>query len=156
MALDSMLGTNAVSAVLNNVEDPKCVLREIKKSILLKDKEATHQSSIQHQSVRLATGTNWLRIWETARDRGPYWSRTVQTFFKVLTFPLFADRVCYKCSQVIPSKSTYIEHLINFHCSSNINLDSLISELNSDSDLTTETLHSIKVIVSSHYVFQAH
>ena len=108
-------------------------------------------NSTQHQSVRLARGINWLRIWETVRDRGPYWSRTAQTFFKVLTFPLFEDRVCQKCSQAIPSKSTYIEHLINSHCSSDINLDNLISELNSDSDLTTETLHSIRVIVSSHH-----
>ena len=37
MALDSMLGTNAVLAILNNVEDPKCMFKEIKKSVLLKD-----------------------------------------------------------------------------------------------------------------------
>ena len=41
MALDSMTGTNAISAVLNNVENPKCLFREIKKSILLKDKAVT-------------------------------------------------------------------------------------------------------------------
>ena len=50
IALDSKLGTNAVSITLNNVEDPKGMLKEIKGSIVLKDKALTHQSSVQHQS----------------------------------------------------------------------------------------------------------
>ena len=76
--------------------------------------------------VKLAIKINWLRIWEAARDRGPYWSRAAQP----LTFPLFGDRVCRKCLQAIPIELTYIEHLIDSHCPSNLNLDSLISELN--------------------------
>ena len=60
IALDSKLGTDSVSVILNNVDDPKPLLKEVKNSILLKDKRLTHQTSTQHQSVRLATGINWL------------------------------------------------------------------------------------------------
>ena len=129
IALDSKLGTDSVSVVLNNVDDPKLLLKEVKNSVLLKDKRLTHQTSAQHQSVRLAIGINWLRFWEAARDRGPYRSRTAQSFFKLLTSPIFEDHVCLKCSQAIPTESTYIEHLIDSH-NINVNLDNLISELN--------------------------
>ena len=103
IALDSKLGTDSVSVILNNVDDSKPLFKEVKNSILLKDKILTHQTSAQHQSVRLATGINWLHFWVAARDRGPYWSRTAQSFFKLLTTPIFEDRVFLKCSQAIPT-----------------------------------------------------
>ena len=128
--IDSKLGTDSISVILNNIDDLKPLLKEVKNSILLKDKKLTRQTSAQHQSVRLTTGINWLRTWEAARDvRDPYWSRTAQSFFKLLTSPIFEDCVCLKCSQAIPTESTYIEHLIDSH-NINVNVDNLISELN--------------------------
>ena len=79
VALDSKLGTDSVSVILNNVDDPKPLHKEVKNSILLKDKRITRKTSPQHQSVRLATRINWLRIWGAARNRGP-WSKTAQSF----------------------------------------------------------------------------
>ena len=108
-------------------------------------------ASARHQSVRLATGINWLRFWEAVRNRVPYWSRTAQSFFKLLTSPVFEDRVCLKCSQAIPTESTYIEHLVDSH-NINVHLDNLISELNVNSatEFSTQTFHSMKIIVSGH------
>ena len=153
LSFDSKVGTQSVATLLNNTDHLKAMLKETKKEILLKDKARTHQEAAQHQLVRLTVDINWLRIWEAVRDRGRYWSRIFQSFFKILTSPLFGDRLCRICSTVIPAESSYFEHLVSSHCQKHTNLSpsSLLLKLNSDSDLTTETFHLIKVVVSCHY-----
>ena len=153
LSFDSKVGTQSVATLLNNTDHLKAMLKETKKEILLKDKARTHQEAAQHQLVRLTVDINWLRIWEAVRDRGRYWSRIFQSFFKILTSPLFGDRLCRICSTVIPAESSYFEHLVNSHCQKHTNLSpsSLLLKLNSDSDLTTETFHLIKVVISCHY-----
>ena len=48
-------------------------------------------------SVSLASEINWIRVWEAARDRGPFWTKISQSFYKQLTKPLFGERNCHKC-----------------------------------------------------------
>ena len=99
--------------------------------------KTTHSSSRLH-SVKLASNVNWLHVWETGRDKGPYWTRITQSFFKVLTYPLFGELCCPKCSTTISSETSYCEHLMEYHCPSCTleSLNKLLSELNSESELT--------------------
>ena len=53
----------------------------------------------------LSTSAGWLCVWETARDKGPYWTRiSITQSFKVLTYPLFRERCCSNCSTTIATK----------------------------------------------------
>ncbi len=134
----------------------------LEKSILMSRKaswgepERVHLSHLEaetHSSTSLASRVNWLRIWEAARDRGPYWTTIAQSFYRLLTTPLFGDRTCWKCSDVIPPSLSFIDHLTSSHCINSIDLNDLLSTLSSDSDLShslSHPFHCMKVIVSSY------
>ena len=100
--LDSKLGTNATASILSNIEDPKALLRKAKQAIIKQDNKLRLQVAAKHQSVKLALNINWLRVWENARDKGPYWTRITQSFFKVLT----------PCSEIGAAQS--VAPLLNF------------------------------------------
>ena len=130
--LDSKIGTQSIATILNTKDHSNTLLKGIKKDIMIKDKEQTLQEVALHPSVKLAANINWLYIWDAVRDRGPYWSRITQSFFKILTRPLFGNRQCYVCSTEIPINTTYFEHLVHSHCQ-NQNQSKLLSELKSNS-----------------------
>ena len=109
--LDSKLGTNATASILCNTDDPKVHFRKAIKAILDQDNRLKLQHATQYQSVKLASNINWLCVWETARDK-----RSTQSFLKVLTYPLFGERCCPKCSTTILSETSYSEHLVEHHC----------------------------------------
>ena len=89
-----------------------------------------HQTSAQHLSVRLAVRRNRT---EVPTD----YNIIAQMLFKLLTLPLFEDAI--KCSQA---------ELTTPQCYT------LISELNSNSELITKKVRSS--IVSSHYILWNH
>ena len=76
--LDSCLGTSTTATILNRVESATSALAEAKNTIRSKDRNNTVQDAGSHESTSLASQVNWLRVWEAARDRGPYWTRTTQ------------------------------------------------------------------------------
>ncbi len=154
MSLNSKLGTQSVATIHNSSELSPSLLNEIKKSIQSKDWARTLLEASQHLSVSFVANINWLRIWDAVRDRGPYWSKITPSFFRVLTFPLFGDRLCRVCSTEIPEDICYYEHLVNSHCQNlpELNPDTITSELNLNLELSTSTLHLMKVIISSNCI----
>ena len=137
--LDSKLNVNTIPNILNNIDDPRSELKDLEEMILKSGKTLTYEESLNHQSVKLACNINWLRVWESARDKGPYWTRTAQSF--------------YVCSTEVPRELSYIEHLVSSHCDgSTLSLDYLLSNLESlsDVDLIDQAFHAMKVIVSAH------
>ena len=151
--LDSKLKVNTIPNILNNIDDPRSELKDLEEMILKSGKTLTYEESLNHQSVKLACNINWLRVWESARDKGPYWTRTAQSFYRILTSPLFGDRICRVCSTEVPRELSYIEHLVSSHCDgSTLSLDYLLSNLESlsDVDLINQAFHAMKVIVSAH------
>ncbi len=150
MSLGSKLSTQSVATILNSSELSPSLLNEIKKSIQSKDWART----LLDLSVRFVANINWLRIWDAVRDRGPYWSKVTQSFFRVLTFPLFGDRLCHVCSTEIPEDICYYEHLVNSHCQNHpeLNPDTIPSELRLNPELSTSTLHLMTVIISSNCI----
>ena len=151
--LDSKLKVNTIPNILNNIDDPRSELKDLEEMILKSGKTLTYEESLNHQSVKLACNINWLRVWEPARDKGPYWTRTAQSFYRILTSPLFGDRICRVCSTEVPRELSYIELLVSSHCvGSTLSLDYLLSNLESlsDVDLIDQAFHAMKVIVSAH------
>ena len=49
LSLDSKVGTQSVTTLLNNTAHLKAMLKETKKEVLLKDEARTHQEAAQHQ-----------------------------------------------------------------------------------------------------------
>ena len=145
--LDSLLGTYATAHVLSNLETVEVAVKSQTKSIKVADSAAVLEDAENHQSVRLAKEVNWLKVWDAARDRGRFWTGIVQSFFKLLTTPLFGERVCLKCNSAIPPDTTFIEHFSSTHITTSISLDSLMSDLSSNSELTTNILHCMKSFV---------
>ena len=98
------------------------------------------------QSNLLSTSAAWLRVWETAQDKGPYWTRiSITQSFKVLIFPLFRERCCPNCSTTIPSDISHCEHLVDYHCPSWTceRLNKLLSELDSEFELTLQSFQLV-------------
>ena len=69
-----------------------------------------------------------------------------------ISHPLFGERCCPKCSTTIPSETSYSEHLVEHHCPSCTleSLKKLLSELNSESELTFQSFHFMKIVISCH------
>ncbi len=147
--LDSCLGTAATAAILNQADSAMSALSGAKNAILVKDRSLIHQEE-SHQSTLLASHVNLLRVWEAARDLGPYWTTVTQSFYRLLTTPIFGNRICWKCSnQTLPSLC-FVEHLaiVSAHCTNSIGLDGLLSTPDSESDLShslSNPFHCIKV-----------
>ena len=94
--LDSTLGTKSTAYILNNTDMVEAAVKTQLKSIKSADMSSTLKNAENHQSVKLAKDINWLKIWEAARDRGQFWTGIVQSFYKLLTTPVFGDRICWK------------------------------------------------------------
>ena len=87
------------------------------------------EETVKHQSVTLASEMNWLRLWEAARDKGPYWTNIAQSFYRLLTRPLFGDRVCDKCESIITEDISYFTHLTQTHTPSTADIPNLLTDL---------------------------
>ena len=102
-----------------------------------------------HQSVSLAKDVNWLRVWEAARDRGQYWTNIFQSFFKLMTTPLFSDRHCRICDCSIPDDTGFFTHLVQNHVPRSVVIADLLADLRSqDSDPNSNSFHIMKSVVS--------
>ena len=98
--------------------------------------------------VNLASSINWLRVWEAARDRGPYWSYIAQSFYRILTRPLFGDRSCATCGSHIPESVSSFQHLTETHAPDTLNVPNLLADLlSSDSKPVSTSFHCMKSLV---------
>ena len=151
--LDSCLGSDATACILNDPDNAKASFNNLKKTILECDKILISQDVNNHQSVSLAKKVNWLRVWESARDKGQFWTKIAQSFYKVLTTPLFQDRQCWLCNNVLPPDMGFIAHLGNGDATYESSLNTLLTELSSNSELTSHSFHCMKSLV---YLFKSH
>ena len=147
--LDSKLKTNCTALILENIEDTTSCISEIKKSIISTDRLLMLEKAVKHQSVTLASEMNWLRLWEAARDKGPYWTNIAQSFYRLLTRPLFGDRICNKCNSIIEDDISYFTHLTQIHTPPTADIPNLLTDLRShDSEPVTMSFHCMKLLVS--------
>ena len=142
--LDSKLKTNCTAQILSNTT----CLRALKKSVTSLDQQSLLEEACKHQSVNLASKINWLRVWEAARDKGPYWTYIVQSFYRTMTRPLFGARSCPRCGSHIPESMSSFQHLTEVHAPDNLNVRSLLDDLLSpDSEPVSASFHCMKSLV---------
>ena len=79
--------------------------KKAKQAIIKQDNRLRLQVAAKHQSVKLTLNINWLRVWETARDKGPYWTRFTQSFSKFLLTP---------CLEIGAAKSVPPQYQVTF------------------------------------------
>ena len=70
--LDSKLKTNCTAQILNDINCASSCLGVMKKAITSTDRRLMLEEASKHPSVSLASEINWLRVWEAARDKGPF------------------------------------------------------------------------------------
>ena len=119
------------------------MLRDIKKLVLQRDKEAILMDASNHPSVSKVARINWLRVWEEARDRGPFWSKIAQQFYKLITTPLFGNRECPHCSTPVPEEFSLLEHFDLHHSSTPVSPLLILDELASDHTVPFQGMRSI-------------
>ena len=142
--LDSTLGTKSIASLLNNIDNVATTMRAQLKAISATVRESVLQEAANHQCIMLASKVNWLCVWEAAREKGQYWCGIVQSFYRLLTTPVFGKRTCRICGSFIPADTSFIEHFSIHHVASSVSLTSLMSDLTSDSDLSNNYFHSMK------------
>ena len=135
--LDTELHTKTVPLILN---DPDTILKDLKKSVLKADKNLILKDASSHPSVSLASSINWLRIWEDARDNGQFWTKITQQF---ITTPLFEDRQCPKCKELIPISTSFIEHFQSIH-QYPTSIQQVLCELKDSHNCSMNTFHSMR------------
>ena len=146
--LDSKLKTNCTAQILNNMEDASSSLKAMKKTIISTDQNVMLEEASKYQSVSQASEINWLRVWEAARDKGPYWTKISQSFYKLLTKPLFGERICQLCDSYISEHTSFFCHLTQVHTPSHINICNLLDDLRSrDSDPNSTSFHIMRSFV---------
>ena len=113
------------------------------------DRRLMLEEASKHQSVSLASEINLLRVWEAARDKGPFWTNIAQTFYKLLTRPLFGERFCHKCDASIQEDISFFSHLTQNHAPRSVDIPNLLADLRlQDSELDTTSFHCMKSLVS--------
>ena len=141
------LRTDTHTNTRDNYSNPRCAhaRRGLIKS---QDKQCLVDEACKHQSVNLASSINWLRVWEAARDRGPYWSYIAQSFYRAITKPLFGDRSCVTCGSHIPESVSSFQHLTETHAPDTLNVPNLLADLlSSDSEPVSTSFHCMKSLV---------
>ena len=69
--------------IISNTDSVETAVKTQLKSIISADMLSTLENAANHQSVKLAKGINWIRVWDAARDRGR--TDIVQSFYRLLT-----------------------------------------------------------------------
>ena len=147
--LDSKLKTTCTAQILNDINCASSCLGVVKKAIASTDRRVLLEESRKHQSVSLASEINWLRVWEAARDKGAFWTNIAQTFYKLLTRPLFGERTCQLCDAPIQEDISFFSHLTQNHASRSMDIPKLMADLRlQDSEPDTTTFHCIKSLIS--------
>ena len=109
--LEAHLG---LEGIVVRVKDGSLLPRKIKDELLLSDQTTllnncnTHVSS--NLAAKIATSTNWLKIWDTALDFGQRGTKAIQSLFKEMTRPVFGNIPCSLCDQSIPESTPYLDH----------------------------------------------
>ena len=125
----------------------------MKKAITSTDRRLMLEEASKHQSVSLASEINWLRVWEAARDKGPFWTNIAQTFYKLLTRPLFGERFCNKCDASIQEDISFFSHLTQNHAPRSVDIPNLLADLrlqDSEPDTHLFSLHEITCLYKYH------
>lgn len=91
---------NCTAQILGGVNDTSSCITELKDYIISIDHQLILEKAREHQSVTVTSDIR-LGVWEAARDKGPYWTNIIHSIYKLLTRPLFRDRVCKECDSVI-------------------------------------------------------
>ena len=150
--LDSLLKTNCTAQILEGVCSTSPNIRELKESIISADRQLILEEARKHQSTSVASEINWLRVWEAARDKGSYWTNISQFFYRLLTRPLFGDRICMVCESGIQEDTSFFSHLIKSHTPATADISSLLNDLRSqDSEPTTKSFHCMKYLAALTY-----
>ena len=145
--LDSKLKTNCTAQILNDINCASSCLGVMKKAITSTDRRLRLEEASKHQSVSLASEINWLRVWEAARDKGPFWTNIAQTFYKLLTRPLFGERFCHKCDASIQEDISFFSHLTQNHAPRSVDIPNLLADLRlQDSEPDTTSFHCINIM----------
>ena len=152
--LDSKLKTNCTAQILNDINCASSCLGVMKKAITSTDRRLMLEEASKHQSVSLASEINWLRVWEAARDKGPFWTNIAQTFYKLLTRPLFGERFCHKCDASIQEDISFFSHLTQNHAPRSVDIPNLLADLRlQDSEPDTTSFHCMKSLVSINIMY---
>ena len=79
--------------------------------------------------AEFASNIGWLKIWDTALDRGPTGTIAVLSILKLLSKTVFADRKCNVEGGdfIVPPNSACHEHFLTQHTDLNIDIASLLS-----------------------------
>ena len=105
----------SLEGIVARVKDGSFSPRGIKDELLLSDQTTLLDDCNTHVSSKIATSTNWLKIWDTTIDFGQRGTKAIQSLFKEMTRPVFGSIPCSLCDQLIPESTPYFDHYVNEH-----------------------------------------
>lgn len=116
--LEFSFDTGLLQQCLMSPDDALCIVSKGKANLINVDWNLTLQSAIPHPSLSLVCRADivdkWNNLWNCALDSGPTGTKLAQTVFKILSRPLFGDRLCPYCTNVIDVQ-TFPDHLSISH-----------------------------------------
>ena len=130
--LEADYSTDFFHQCLLHPDDAPSIIREAKHMLLTLDWALTCQAANSHPSLSCVLShqieNEWCNVWNCALDYGPHGTKLAQTIFKILTKPVFGDKICPHCSIAIQQQS-FSAHL---HTDHGLDIDAICRAIKSD------------------------
>ena len=116
--LEMKFGTNILEQCLEAPADATYTVRKAKSHLLEADWKRTVSAAIIHSSLTHICSPQlvdeWMDLWDKALEYGTLGNTIAQTIFKILSTPIFGDKSCSYCNNVI-SESSFLDHMVLYH-----------------------------------------
>ena len=130
--LEADYGTDFLHQCLLHPDDAPSIVKDAKRTLLPLDWDLTCQAANSHPSLSCVLSyqleDEWCNVWNCALDYGPRGTKLAQTTYKLLTKPVFGDKICSYCSITIQQQS-FTAHLSTDH---GLDVDAICRAIKSD------------------------
>ena len=117
--MEVLFGTNFSDQCLNLPDDAIQIIQQAKPLLIEADWVRIIRMTLSHPSLKFVQDPklvdDWCNLWNPALDFGTRGTKVAQVLFKILTRPIFGEKICPLCSSSITSEPTFFDHLATSH-----------------------------------------
>ena len=116
--LELLFGTNILEQCLLSPDEAIATVQQAMPHLIEADWNRSLHLGLSHPSLTYicnpALVGDWCNLWNTALDFGTRGTKVAQGIFRVLSKPVFGEKICPFCQSLI-SESTFTDHLSSSH-----------------------------------------
>ena len=130
--LELLFGTDVLEQCLLSPDEAVSIIQHAMSQLIEADWSRSLHLGLSHPSLTYicnpALVGDWCNLWNAALDFGTRSTKVAQGIFRVLSRPVFSDKICPFCQSLI-TETTFTDHLSSSH---SLLKDQLLSSLMKD------------------------